>query len=42
MLDIEIPDSRRIGNRVWVKPSPLILDDHGHTFAQFTSAINLN
>jgi len=42
MFGIEIPDNRGIGNRGGVKSSPLVLDDYGQTFAQFTSAMNLN
>ncbi|MFY9530478.1 MAG: hypothetical protein WBC04_00930 [Candidatus Acidiferrales bacterium] len=42
MLGLEILGSGRIGNRVWCKSAPLVLDDHGHPFTQFTSAMNLN
>jgi hypothetical protein len=42
MLGLDILGSQRIGNRVWVKSSPEVLDDDGHPFAQFTSATNVN
>jgi hypothetical protein len=42
MLGLEILDSQRIGNRVRVKPSPDVLYDDAHPFAQFTSAVNSN
>jgi hypothetical protein len=42
MLGLEIPQNGGIGNRGWVKSSPLVLDDYRHSLARFTPAMNLN
>ena len=42
MLGLEIPHNGGIGNRGWVKSSPLVLNDYRHSLARFTPAMNLN